>query len=293
MLSISVRPTYSALFRRPITGERSYRTRSSLPLLNKANGSVSKKSAKRIRAAINWLLFFSKKKSVYSLKEKKSFTFVLSFITLTLADEQKHTDEYIKNRMLKPFLKWLIRQGCVCYVWKAEAQSNGRIHFHITVNQFVHWKSIRKKWNQIQSLHGYHKVFTKGTNEIGVNGTDVHSVKNEKEAAAYMAKYMTKDEIAEGKRAITGRLWGCSQNLSNISACLSECDGESFRSTVEWLGNVAENVFQDEYRTVLFHKHLKYLKLPQALENLFAPLIVERQSILDSQSRLINVASFF
>ena len=56
----------------------------------------------------------------------------MKFITLTLSDVQAHTDDSIKEHMLQPFLYWLQRYYNCSYVWKAETQINGNIHFHIT-----------------------------------------------------------------------------------------------------------------------------------------------------------------
>lgn len=293
MSCYSVKPTYVVRYSRRADGMGFSRKVVLMPLDNKPNGWVSKKSAKKIRLAINWMLLFSKRKSVFSVKEGKSFTFVLAFITLTLSDEQRHTDEYVKRHLLKPFLKWLSRNGCAMYVWKAEAQSNGRVHFHITVNNFIHWKSIRKKWNDIQSKHGYHKVFTQGRSEIGLNSTDVHSVKNERDTAAYMAKYMTKNERNKGKRDITGRLWGCSENLSNISCVTNDHNSEEVAGLSEWMGLIDYKYFKDEYVEFWGYRHLKYLKHNKILAQLLSPLFESRQNILNSQQLLIEVPTFF
>src|SRR5699024_11871910 len=63
------------------------------------------------------------------------------------------------------------------------------------------------------------------TNWSNPNCTDVHSVKNVKNLASYMAKYLTKDLcdeeqggiIAESAKELKGRLWFCSRSLSRRS----------------------------------------------------------------------------
>lgn len=236
------------------------------------------------------MLFFSRHKTVYSKAENRRFTFLLAFITLTLSDKQNHSDEEIKRLLLRPFLKWLERNSCGMYVWKAEAQVNGNIHFHVTVNNFIHWKSIRKKWNKLQSMHGYHKVFTNGRAEIGVNSTDIHSVVNAKQTAAYMAKYMTKND--KTRRMITGKLWGSSNSLCNIKCTLDEHGGSQMDELVDWVEGNGELLLSDEYMRVYTHEHLKFVKLPPVLVSLTRSLLEERSGIIDNQKIIINVESF-
>jgi hypothetical protein len=44
------------------------------------------------------------------------------------------------------------------------------------------------------------------------NSTDVHAVYKVKDLAAYVAKYLSKSDTSSA--AITGRIWGCNQELS-------------------------------------------------------------------------------
>src|SRR5438552_841266 len=107
---------------------------------NTSKGYLSITSVSKLRAALNWMMLFSEKKFVYNKEQKKGYHFKLNFITLTLSDIQFHPDRFIKRKMLDPFLKWLVRvHNCKNYVWKAETQDNGNIHFHITTNKFIHW----------------------------------------------------------------------------------------------------------------------------------------------------------
>ncbi len=215
----------------------------------------SNQSTSRLSQAVNWMLLFSDLKSVYSKKENKTFRFRLAFITLTLSEQQKHSDKYIKEHMLQPFLYWLWRYHQASYVQKSETQLNGNIHFHITIDSFIHWKSIRAKWNKILAKHSYCKVFQDGTNDKGNAATQIKAVKNEADIARYIANYMAKKNIYKPSkykkflstktltpwtiflyisitklpdddnlylRFIDGRLWSCSENLSKINISLDE-----------------------------------------------------------------------
>ena len=204
------------------------------------------------------MLLFADKKRVYSKVDKKSYYFRLAFITLTLSGAQTHSDDFIKEHMLQPFLYWLSRYYGALYVWKAETQLNGRIHFHITIDTYVPWKSVRAKWNKLLSKYQYCKVFQDGTNDKGNAATQIKSVLSERKCAADIGGYMSKkDEVTkedqkacenrrEGyqdaqvhckwdplikpgeqdkrwyKRVIDGRLWGCSEALSKIKIFIDE-----------------------------------------------------------------------
>ncbi len=126
------------------------------PKFHSHTGLISKKAKKRITNAIDWLLLLSRNKTVYNPKTKKSFKFKVSFVTLTLSSEQIHSDNKIKKDLLNQFLvearkKWKVDK----YVWRAEKQLNGNIHFHIVVDKFISYKSLVQTWNRIQNKLGY------------------------------------------------------------------------------------------------------------------------------------------
>jgi len=186
-----------------------------LPEKNKSEGEISKKAKQKITTYMNWMMLFSSKKYVYNKKKKKGYYFKINFITLTLSDSQKHSDEYIKEHLLQPFIKWLRRShNVVNYIWKAETQKNNNIHFHITTNKFIHWQSIRNKWNQLQQNHGYLNKYFQLHGNHDANSTDVHSVKNDQQIVKYMVKYITKNE--PNKRKVTGKIWDCNNELKKL-----------------------------------------------------------------------------
>jgi hypothetical protein len=200
---------------------------------NKQNGNMSKKAKSNFRQCFNWLMLISNIKTVYNRKENKYFQFRINFITLTLPSIQKHSDNFIKDKMLQPFLRWLSRSHhCNSYIWKAEAQQNGNIHFHITTNKFIHWKSIRSNWNKILSEHGYCKYYQDGTNDKGDSATQIKAVKSLRSIESYMMKYMCKNE--DDKRKINGRLWAASNNL-HVTPLIIDETSELFYSTKEAL----------------------------------------------------------
>lgn len=313
------------------------------PTFSKRKDIQSRKSTTRLGNAMNWLLLFADSKRVYEKKRKKTFSFKLAFITLTLSDAQKHSDAFIKNHMLQPFLYWLTRYYHCSYVWKAEAQLNGNIHFHITIDTFVHWKSVRAKWNSILSKYQYCKVYQDGTNDRGNAATDIKSVRAEKELARYIANYMSKKNTYDEKkykkikckrgdeklncfsipsvtflpanslhflRFISGRLWGCSESLSNINCYTDELSANFEKEMREFENrNKCENlrdvlIERDEklysamsltergilqvdslsiahkyepLRYTFIHKNYKYLKLPPMIQSAIAEIKLSRK----------------
>lgn len=258
MWRLSVRPSYSVAFLTRADGLPPSRSGFTQPRQNKAEGILRKKAMTRINNAMQWMLLFSHKKRVYSKSTKKTYSFLINFITLTLSGQQQHSDEFIKEHMLYPFLRWMKRShGAGLYIWKAEAQKNGNIHFHITANTFIHWKSIRRKWNQIQSAHGYLKKWTEGNVRGDPNSTDVHAVIKTDEIAKYMCKYMVKNQT--DRRLITGRLWACSPELSSISVSLDEHDAE-FTETCNLISKQSEHR-QLDHASLFLHRPLNRITL--------------------------------
>lgn len=294
-----------------------------MPMLNSHGGYVSDKAATKIRNAVNWMLFFTSKKRVYSLKERSTFYFYLNFITLTLPSEQKHTDDYIKDKMLVPFLEWMCRtKGASMWLWKAECQGNGNIHFHITSHIFIHWKVVRKKWNQILAKNGYCKVYQDGTNDKGNSATQIKAAKSPEHVGGYLAAYIGKDDRIRMKirkplglpkiksttkaddarnycygihsvlkRKVDGRLWACSTNLSNINcSMLGEDVGYKVDDVFNDLMNSADKIQNEKYYSILMYRHLKFKKLPESVKPMLTELITQMNVKEDTK---IEVESLF
>lgn len=124
---------------------------------NKTKGTLSEHSQRKLRKAITWLTASALPKKYFSDKDEKYFTFRLNFITLTLAAPvTSYSDMEIKRLLLNSFLQDLKRDfGLQSYVWKAEVQDNGNLHFHITTDCYIHWQDIRKYWNHVLRKAGF------------------------------------------------------------------------------------------------------------------------------------------
>jgi hypothetical protein len=221
---------------------------------NKPEGYISKGAAKRIRTALEWLLHFSPSRMVYYHDLKVMRPFKLSFLTLTLPSKQVHSDNYIKAECLNQFNIELRKKfKTTLFMWKAEAQKNGNIHFHYTINKYIYWRDIQQIWNRIINKLGYvdayrsewsnlnfnqyvekrklsgqkelaqgRRSFDRATSEgwWQPNTVDVHSVKKVQNLEAYLVKYFLKN--ADDRRSIEGKLWAISEPLAKFKGAV-EC----------------------------------------------------------------------
>lgn len=172
-------------------------------LVRKLNpGTLSRGGRSRMKRACNYLYMIGHEKKIYNPKDNYWFNSRLSVITLTLSQKQFHTDSEIKNRLYKNFIDALRkRYPALSYVWRAETQSNGNLHFHIITDHFVPAFYINGLWNGIQERYGYldkykrekwRENIAKGKPITDAPSVEIRKVKSEKCMARYMRKYMTK-----------------------------------------------------------------------------------------------------
>ena len=100
------------------------------------------------------------------------------------------------------------------YIWKAERQDNNNIHFHITSNQFIHYRTIQDRWNSTLSVTTLLNDFQKKHGHYNPHSTEIKAVRKIDEIEKYLQKYYLKKE--EDKKPIEGKLWDCSLNLKSI-----------------------------------------------------------------------------
>jgi len=213
----------------------------------KHKGKVSITARRKVSRAVEYLLFMANDKILPDTAHGKAYRFKIAFITLTLPSHQIHSDQEIKDSLLNQFLIELrYRFKVKNYLWRAEKQKNGNIHFHILVDRFIPWSELRDKWNRIcNKLHYVDryrdemKQFHTGGFQVRAdllktwdykkqvkayqagkandwnnpNSTDIHSLRKISHVQAYILKYCTKDEK---NGLVAGRMWGCNENLSTI-----------------------------------------------------------------------------
>lgn len=216
------------------------------PDRNISQGYLSPKAMSRLKERVNYMVYIAKRKSLRKSIHLPVTNYKLIFITLTLSSAQIHSDKEIKRALLQPFIRMMrSKWKVVNYIWKAEAQSNGNIHFHITIDKYIAWQEVRLVWNTLQESLGY---VTRSSIE-DPNSTDIHAVYKKENPAAYMCKELSKKDFykSEGehtkwsehyykelleitacdvkskkevgiKRAVEGKLYDCNIELKSINA---------------------------------------------------------------------------
>lgn len=189
------------------------------------------------KCSVNWLEAIRLK----SLQSGKKANNYVTFVTLTLCCKQLHDDKYLNRHMLGFFIQKIQKKhGVTNYLWRAEKQKNGNIHYHIIIDRYIRWENIRMYWNAILRYHGYiqeyqknmalfhkdgiryrHDLAAKGvwsyekqrkayqygvdTNWSDPNSTDIHKIENVEDLASYVAKYVSKqvEEVKQMEKAET------------------------------------------------------------------------------------------
>jgi hypothetical protein len=203
-------------------------------------------------------------------------------------------DLFIKSYLLNQFLIEIkSKYNCRDYVWKAETQDNGSIHFHISLNRYIFHSDLRNLWNRILQksdfisrykqkhlgmsetdyVQEYFKKgsvsknilierYWKGRNSewISPNTTDVHAVHNIRNIAAYLCKYLTK--VDESRRHVQGYLWRLSASLSALKSFYLEVTG-NLSEELRWLvEKFPKNRFRHDWIDVF---HMDIVQLSQLI----------------------------
>jgi hypothetical protein len=125
-----------------------------------------------------------------------------SFCTLTYRKVVPRHDQ--AKRHLDNFLKRLRRKYPELeYLWVAELQKRGAIHYHILFNCFIHHSIINKEWNE---------VVANWTKKQGKKHEKLYpNIQTPQSPARYMAKYLSK----EGSR-IGGNFYDMSKGIRSL-----------------------------------------------------------------------------
>lgn len=163
----------------------------------------------------------------------RRFTKNLVFLTLTVPRQTK-SDKYIKKECLDRMLENLIKTyNCNLYLWKAEAQVRGAIHFHVVIDTFIFQKVARRLWFKILRKHDLlapHQLLSDSSNIVHLK-----EIKNIGSMRFELAGYFGAQRDEEGRivykhdrtkrvREIDGRSWGCSDNLRYPPMTLEACE---------------------------------------------------------------------
>lgn len=202
------------------------------------SGDITEGSRKRLKRCLDLLLQLSPRHYETNPATKRRMLFQLAFITLTVSSKRIISHREAHKTCLARFTRYLRSLGAT-YIWKAELQKSGQIHYHITINKTIHHADIREKWNSFQKDAGYLQEFEQEHGHDNPNSTDIHAVATVRDLQAYICKYISKGTKviiedysccdASGKPAqkevvINGKVWDCSNELKKIKMYQSEDD---------------------------------------------------------------------
>jgi hypothetical protein len=187
-----------------------------LRAMAKYTGIVTSSSQKLIRKSIDKFLQLSKTKRVINPITNRVQKFKFTFVTLTISENKRMlTASEAYQKLLKPWLRIMKDKYEVeLYLWKAELQARGQIHYHVTLNHWIHHSDVRNTWNNIQNRCGLLDNFYKEYGHKNPNSTDIHSVYKVRNLQAYLTKYLSKSE--EDKGTTIGKIWDCSQKIKGF-----------------------------------------------------------------------------
>lgn len=200
------------------------------------SGMLTHAAKKRMEKAITLLVQSAQPRRIYNPVRGISHYHTMSFVTLTISsNERNYTAKEAYRLTLRPFLQWMCKyKGVRLYVWKAELQKRGQIHYHLITPSFIHYQEIRDKWNHLQAAAGMLDAFYAAHGHRDPNSTDIHSCRKIRNVAQYLIKYLSKEEKTEART--TGKVWDCSLNLKKAKYYTSVVDS----SLLEELTKIVE-----------------------------------------------------
>lgn len=169
------------------------------------NGELSVNATRKLRNAMRWLIACSPVKQVYEKAKKRMVDYRVNMCTFTFKKNMK--EDELARQLLGMWLDMAKhRFGVERYVWKAEAQARGAIHFHLCTGVYIPHTELCYTWNRL--------LYRNGIRQVNANSTDVHAVTDEYNVEAYLTDYLLNKKKGRDRRPIQGRLWGCDRKLS-------------------------------------------------------------------------------
>jgi hypothetical protein len=192
-------------------------------------------------------------------KRKKRVRFVFTTLTLPFGKISDYAAKRAFSRTLDKLKKY---KFITEYVWRAEVQKRGALHFHMISTRYIPRERLRRIWsNALRAtgeMDGFKEKYGMKDNQ-GVNIKEVYSTEG---AVKYIQKYLSKD--SQGKRAIQGRQWGASDGLRNFKPLdlpVYTDDGEKskWHKTAHLLRRALQameqaHCYEMEYATLYFYQ---------------------------------------
>lgn len=213
------------------------------PPENKSKKSKDKQPSERVLEKDRDRVISSKTKRIIRNRLLTFFTCrpnkTASFFTLTLTSKQLFPDDFYNKKLNVLFTSLRkLSQRKLEYLWIAEKQGNGNIHYHIIFNQFIKVSKVNELWCNILRKIG-HNV------KDNANPVDVKRINSIRSLASYLTKYITKN-----KTSLKCQLWNCSKMFSNID----------YKIVVPYISSKVHHFYQETIKRNFLTYNSKTLK---------------------------------
>ncbi len=206
------------------------------------------------------LTYYSQKRKFTSKKTGK-YSMRVAFLTLTAPGD---AEPAAVCRAFNHFLDYLQRTANCVYVWKKElGDQSERLHFHVLINNFIPYYIVSWKWKRLLLAENVRWTIT----ETGADSNSHYRIelpRNVKQAAHYIAKYMSKAYDLPGE---FGFISGHSKILDELKE-LTIIEGNYPLSEINHLCNV-NKVIRKDYVSVICCDLLSIKKICPELFALF------------------------
>lgn len=187
--------------------------------------------------AVGWL-WMRTKPEIVDLGNGRKLKHRQGFLTLTLPGVATDDHKAIKAKVLDPFFTYCRNVlGLRDYVWTAELQDRGEIHFHALVNQFLPKDKVRRAWLNACDKSGIVSSSGGGSRPA----TEIEECRSWKGSRIYAGKYLAK-ALRNGD--IVGRVWSGSHSVTGIGSIstnevdqafdVPQCLAEIKRAAPKW-----------------------------------------------------------
>lgn len=226
------------------------------PTVATYSGKVTPHARKRLLSALDLLVQRSPIQTIFNPVSNSWHEFKLGFITLTIAEKRNMAVAEAYENLLREWLRYMKRKmGMKDYVWKAEYQQRGQVHYHVATNVYIPWETVRWRWNQLQRRAGYLDDYARRFKNWNPNSTDVHSMQNVDDCLAYIGKEMCKG--VQNQKSTAGKVWDCNVDLKR----------GRFSAHAEWeLFDNIDDAVQHGFAEIVESEHCRIIKCKEPLK---------------------------
>lgn len=154
--------------------------------------------------------------ALFNLQQSKNFS---AFVTISFPNGfSDKSGVRVLNNVLTNVRKKSLKFN---YLWVAERQKNNTIHFHMIINRFFNVKILNRKFaNAIQNELENSSNDNINYDKDMYNGLDIKYIRNQSSVAAYITKYIVKNDVMMNVRA-----WASDSIVSSLFTHISELAG--------------------------------------------------------------------